>query len=141
MRIARFKQLQTALPALACSVALLAVAALLAGCGSSSSESSTTQTAPPPQATTSTAPPGASVHICATSSADTTELQAVGVPCGLARATASAWGRVHTCSSSKSSRYSCTVGQFRCQSAKTDRGFAVSCSGPGRSISFIARRD
>jgi hypothetical protein len=136
MRIARFKQLST----LASAAALLAIAALAAGCGSSSNESSTTETAPPPQATTSTAPPGSNVQNCTSGSADTTQLLAVGVSCNLARATASAWGRVHTCSGSKSSRYSCTVGQFRCQSATTDRGTAVNCAGPGRSISFIARR-
>jgi hypothetical protein len=151
MRIARAKQLPPLvrlLPVLASVGALLAMAVLVAGCGSSDEtsstqggtpqgESSTTKTSP--EATTSTAPPGASVRHCSTS-ADTSELQVIGVSCSLARATASAWGRIHTCSSSKSSRYSCTIGQFRCQSAKTDRGFAVNCAGPGRSISFIAKR-
>jgi len=42
----------------------------------------------------------------------------------------------------RASRGACTVGRhrYRCLATSTDRGIAVSCSRPGRTISFLARR-
>jgi hypothetical protein len=50
------------------------------------------------------------------------------------------WARRGECSSpAGASRYSCTVSRYRCLGARTDRGIAVSCAQPGRSVSFVAR--
>lgn len=52
------------------------------------------------------------------------------------------WARRNKCSSpGDASRYSCTVSDYRCLAARIDRGLAVSCAQPGRSLSFIAKRD
>lgn len=37
------------------------------------------------------------------------------------------------------SRWGCSVGDYRCQSVVSDRGWSTSCSKPGRSISFTVR--
>lgn len=34
------------------------------------------------------------------------------------------------------SRWSCSVGSYRCQAVVTDRGWSVDCAKPGRSIGF-----
>jgi hypothetical protein len=38
------------------------------------------------------------------------------------------------------SRWGCSVDSYRCQGVVTDRGWSVSCSQPGRSVSFVIRR-
>jgi hypothetical protein len=38
------------------------------------------------------------------------------------------------------SRWGCSIPSYRCQAVVTDRGWSVSCSRPGRSVSFILRR-
>lgn len=38
------------------------------------------------------------------------------------------------------SRWGCSVGDYRCQAVVTDRGWSVSCSRPGRSVTFLVRR-
>lgn len=38
------------------------------------------------------------------------------------------------------SRWGCSVGDYRCQAVVVDRGWSVSCSRPGRSVSFTVRR-
>ena len=38
------------------------------------------------------------------------------------------------------SRWGCSVGSYRCQAVVVDRGWSVSCSRPGRSVSFTVRR-
>jgi hypothetical protein len=42
--------------------------------------------------------------------------------------------------SAGASRSGCNAAGYRCLSTVTDRGLAVSCSGPGRSIAFVAKR-
>jgi type IV pilus biogenesis protein CpaD/CtpE len=37
------------------------------------------------------------------------------------------------------SRWGCSIGSYRCQAVVVDRGWSVSCSRPGRSISFTVR--
>lgn len=37
------------------------------------------------------------------------------------------------------SRWSCSVGPYRCQAVVTDRGWSVDCAKPGRSIGFTVR--
>ncbi len=37
------------------------------------------------------------------------------------------------------SRWGCSVGPYRCQAVVVDRGWSVSCSGPGESIAFTVR--
>jgi hypothetical protein len=51
------------------------------------------------------------------------------------------WQRQRSCAKpSAASRTSCLTRSYRCLSARTDRGIAVSCSRPGQSIAFVARR-
>ncbi|HEU4706764.1 MAG TPA: hypothetical protein VFS64_06240 [Solirubrobacterales bacterium] len=38
------------------------------------------------------------------------------------------------------SRWSCSVGPYRCQGVVTDRGWSVDCAKPGRSVAFTVRR-
>ena len=38
------------------------------------------------------------------------------------------------------SRWGCSIGSYRCQAVVVDRGWSVSCSRPGRSVSFLVRR-
>ncbi len=38
------------------------------------------------------------------------------------------------------SRWGCSIDSYRCQGVVTDRGWSVSCSQPGRSVSFVIRR-
>jgi len=37
------------------------------------------------------------------------------------------------------SRWGCSVGPYRCQAVVTDRGWAVDCAKPGRSIAFTVK--
>jgi hypothetical protein len=37
------------------------------------------------------------------------------------------------------SRWSCSVGPYRCQAVVTDRGWSVDCAKPGRSIPFTVQ--
>ena len=37
------------------------------------------------------------------------------------------------------SRWGCSVGSYRCQAVVADRGWSVSCSRPGGSVSFLVR--
>jgi hypothetical protein len=130
---------------LATPLAILALAAaLLAGCGGSSSSSGgSTQTGStaPSKAGTSGGPIGASARSCDTHAVDAGSLRAVGVSCGAARRVLFGWQRSSSCASpSGASRSSCSTGSYRCLGAKTDRGVAVSCSRPGNSVAFIAKR-
>ena len=119
---------------------LLAACALLAGCGSDESTTTPAETAPTtetaPAAGASSAPAGAAAHSCATVGG-LTKLRAVGVGCDAARQVAVAW-KVPRCRPSPgASRSACSVRRYRCQGVVTARGLAVSCSRPGRSISFL----
>jgi hypothetical protein len=117
-------------------------AALLAGCGSSSdSGSDAAGSTAAPGASDSTAPAGASAQSCETDAVDATALRATSVSCGEARALMFAWQRQSDCATPKgASRSACTTRSYRCLSTATARGVAVSCSRPGHSIAFIAKR-
>lgn len=118
-------------------IAILA-AALLAGCGGSSDGGSSSTEAPP---TTSTAPAGASARTCPTAANGAEALRATGVSCGRAQRVVVAWQQSGSCEpAAGASRSSCTAAGYRCLSTVTDSGLAVSCSGPGRSIAFVAKR-
>jgi len=50
------------------------------------------------------------------------------------------WARNPDCQRrAGASRWGCSVGDYRCQSVVSDRGWSTSCSKPGRSISFTVR--
>jgi hypothetical protein len=125
------------------AIAVLA-AALLAGCGGSSSPqsgSTSTGSTKAPKASDSTAPVGASAQVCETHAVDASALHATGVSCGEARRLMFAWQRDPACASPRgASRSSCTTGSYRCLGTTTARGVSVSCSRPGRSFAFLAKR-
>jgi hypothetical protein len=53
----------------------------------------------------------------------------------------SAWERNPECRRPPgASRWGCSVDDYRCQAVVVDRGWSVSCSGPGNSIAFTVRR-
>lgn len=122
------------------ATSILAIALLLAalsGCGGSSDESGSTTS---PGASSSTSPAGASVHVCSLNVGGVAGLRAVGVSCGEARRLASAWRRSSDCPASPGASHSaCTVRAYRCIGTVTGRGLAVSCSRPGRAVSFTFR--
>jgi hypothetical protein len=132
---------------LAAALAIVALStALPAGCGGSSpsDEGSTSggstrgETAPPPNGG---APAGAIAKSCEAHSEDAGALRATGIPCDQARQVMYGWQRERSCPpAGGASRSSCLTRSYRCQSARTDRGLAVSCSRSGESVAFIAKR-
>ncbi|MFN8162583.1 MAG: hypothetical protein U0R26_01905 [Solirubrobacterales bacterium] len=127
---------------LAIPIAIVALAAaLLAGCGGSSGGSSGSESTAPPKASGSRAPVGASARHCDTGAVDAKALRATGLSCGEARRLMFGWQRSSSCAlPPATSRASCTRRSYLCLSTRTARGVAVSCSRPGRSIAFLARR-
>ena len=131
-------------------IALLAVlavgsAALLAGCGSDDEESTAPQgtesgatTSTTPQ---SSGPAGAAVQACTIDSVGLEDLRVTGVACGAGQQVAVGWMHGASCAKPQGgSRFACTVGGYRCLGTSAERGIAVSCARPGRSIAFIAKR-
>ncbi|MBS1679689.1 MAG: hypothetical protein JST08_20160 [Actinobacteria bacterium] len=130
--------------------AIVVCAALfVAGCGGGGSGGSNATTPPtsgatngggtPKQATSPNAPAGSRVVACAAGAAEMKGLRATAVDCGTARATMIRWGRTSSCGlADGASRGSCSLGDFRCQAVKADRGIAVSCAQPGGDVAFIA---
>ena len=132
------------------AVAVLAVlavgpAALLAGCGSSDEEQ-TTPSGTESGATTSASPPaegpaGSAVQTCTVKSTELENLRVTGIDCGIGQQVATGWTHVPSCAKPQGgSRFACSVRGYRCLSATVDRGVAVTCARPGRSIAFIAPR-
>ncbi len=130
---------------------LVAAALLLAGCGGSGSEGSSS-TAPeggagtgesgvPKKATAPNVPAGSEVISCSGGSGGVMQLRATAIDCGTARTTMRRWESSGACgpSGGSGSRSSCSLGDFRCQAVKVDRGIAVSCARPGADVSFIAK--
>jgi len=127
-------------------------AALMAGCGSSSDEGtqSSEATAPsrggesrgsPPRASGADAPAGASARACDTFAVDTQGLRVTGLSCKQGRQLMFGWQRAEGCGLiDGASRGACSVRSYRCLATETDRGISVSCSQPGRSIAFVAKR-
>jgi hypothetical protein len=121
---------------------LILAAVLAAGCGASNDSSS--QGEPTATATTPAAPPGATARSCGnTTVAGTEQLRVTGVGCDVGRGVAAAWANKPACAHpGDASRSSCAVYDgYRCLSAATDRGIAVSCARSGSSVAFIAGRD
>ncbi len=127
----------------------LAIAALAlpvaAGCGSSGGsgygDRGSTGQEPGATATTPAAPPGAAAQSCQ-SDTGTEQLRVTGADCDAGRAVAVAWVEKAACSGpADASRYSCALDGYRCLGAAVDDGIAVSCSRPGSSVAFVAKRD
>ncbi|MBS1861586.1 MAG: hypothetical protein JSS68_07715 [Actinobacteria bacterium] len=144
------------LPGATALAVLLAVALLVAGCGGSGSEESSSTTpaggaaqeggagagegGAPKKATAPNAPAGSKVVACEVSGGGTMLLRATAIDCGTARTTMRHWQSSGACATSDSgSRSSCSLGGFRCQAVKVDRGVAVSCAKEGADVSFIAK--
>ncbi len=127
---------------LAVPIAIVALAALVGGCGGSSESNSTdTGSGAAPQGGAATAPPGASAQSCNGGLAETESLRATGISCGEAKAVLLAWQRDDGCVGSQGiSHIACTVRSYRCIATRTDRGLSVSCARPGRSVAFTSRR-
>lgn len=120
-------------------LAVAAVALTTGGCGSSddSNEGTTTDGG----GTTSRAPAGASAQNCPGPVDGVTDLSVTGVDCEEGRGVTVLWISQRDCRRpAGASRVSCSVAAYRCLGASTDRGLAVSCARPGRSISFVAQR-
>jgi hypothetical protein len=134
-------------PRLVALLAVVALAAVLAaGCsGSSADEGSSTSgasTRAAPPTSSSGAPVGAAAKSCETQAADAEGLRATGVSCKQARQVMYGWQQRGSCSSPRgASRVSCTTHTYRCTGARTERGTAVSCARPGRSIAFVVKTD
>jgi hypothetical protein len=128
------------------AVIVFAAAALAVGCGDTSIETdgsrtgTVTSVAPLPQRS-SKAPPGASAKSCDSYAADAGGLRATGIGCDQARQVMYRWQRERSCAlPSGASRGGCRTSSYRCQAVRTDRGTAVACARPGRSIAFVAKR-
>ncbi|MGZ8665586.1 MAG: hypothetical protein ACXWZM_00590 [Solirubrobacterales bacterium] len=122
-------------PAATALAIALAAASMLAGCGSSGGE---TTSAPEPlkRADTSGGPIGAAVRRCPTAGV-LTRLRVSGLSCQKGAVVMSSWNFPRCRPAQGESRSACTVRRYRCLSVRTDRGTAVNCSRPGRSISFL----
>ncbi len=128
-------------------VTTVLAAALLAGCGGSSSTSSTSGgstsgagAAKAKGSSTGTAPAGASAKACALDAAGTAGLRVTGVSCGKGQKVVLAWRRGPGCElAAGASRGGCKASGYTCEMTATERGVAVSCARPGRSIAFTAK--
>jgi hypothetical protein len=126
----------------------LCAALLAAGCGSGGSAESRSDTTPPEsgggtpkQATAPNAPAGSKVVTCDAGAAEVEGLRATAVDCGAAREAMRRWTQTEACALTEgASRGSCSLGGFRCQAVRTDRGVAVSCAHPGGDIAFISTK-
>jgi hypothetical protein len=136
------------------AVLAFALAVAAAGCGSSSDETSGTtpaaerqgSEASPPASTPTTpaneqeAPVGVRAERCGEGATSGGEIRVTGVSCELGRSLVAGWYKNRACAAPKgASRTSCRLGEFTCLGAVTDRGVAVTCAGPGRSVAFIGR--
>ena len=122
-------------------IAVLAVAAMLAACGSSDEK----QTSGPPASTStapnSEAPVGVRAKSCKAVGAATGEVRVTGISCAAGRSTVRSWIADESCfAPGGASRTSCKIGKLTCLGAVADRGIVVNCAGPGRSVSFVGRR-
>ncbi len=128
---------------LAGAIAITLLAAVLAaGCGSSSGGADATSSRPAPPASDPGAPAGAAAHACAIDAGGASGLRVTSVSCGRGQKVVNAWQRDPSCRpAAGGSRAGCTVAGYRCIATATDRGLAVSCAGPGRSIAFTAKRN
>ena len=123
-------------------IALATALALAAGCGSSN-EQTGTGSGPPP-ATSSTAPQapvGVRAKSCDATHGTLGPVRVTGISCSQGLAAVTAWmGRSDCTPAASESHSSCRVGHLVCIGSVAGSGLAVTCAGPGRSISFIRRR-
>ena len=132
-------------PRLAAPLVIVVLSAgLVAGCGGSSVETEGTRIETSPgevQLPESGGPPiGAGAESCDSDAVDAGSLRATNVSCDQARQAMDGWRRERSCSlPSGASRGGCLTRSYRCQSVRTDRGLAVSCSRAGASIAFLAK--
>jgi hypothetical protein len=121
------------LSGLAAPILLLALGAALLGCGGGSDS-----TRGPTGGGNGGAPPGASAMACG-GPERAAAVRVVGIGCAGGLRVEAGWTRSAACAApAAASRASCLVRGFRCLAIRTDRGLSVSCSRPGRSISFRA---
>jgi hypothetical protein len=115
------------------SLALAALTLLLAaGCGGGASTGET-------GGSTVSPPPGASAQECTSAPIGVSELRITEGDCETARSVASAWLKASSCAApAHASRQSCRVGGWLCLGLSAERGIAVGCARPGRSIAFLA---
>jgi hypothetical protein len=127
-------------PATLTVLAALAAALLVTGCGggSGSSSNSTAPGGTPPKATAPNAPAGSKVASCDEDRMEIKGLRATAVGCATARTTMVRWVSSQACTIGDGSRSSCSLGGFRCQAVKVEKGASVSCAGPQGDVSFIA---
>jgi len=77
---------------------------------------------------------------CGGSDGETTGTSPAKDPADASQAVRAKWKHDPDCRRPKgASRWGCSVGDYRCQSVVSDRGWSTSCSKPGRSISFTVR--
>jgi hypothetical protein len=130
---------------------VLCAALLAVGCGGGGSGGSSTTAPPeggpaneggaPKKATAPNAPAGSRVVSCEAGAADIEGLRATAVDCASARSTMRRWVETDSCAlPTGASRGSCSLGAFRCQAVRVDRGVAVSCARPGGDVAFISTR-
>jgi hypothetical protein len=115
------------------TLALLAVALLVGGCGGGSSSSSHAETQK--KATAPSAPAGSKVASCGGGA----QLRATEVDCATARTTMESWENSDACALGTGSRSSCSLGAFRCQAVKVGQGTSVSCADPEGDVAFIVK--
>ena len=116
---------------------ILALAALLGGCGGSSGGGS--ESTAEPRTETSTAPAGASARACALDAGGIEGLRVTEVSCGRAQRVALAWRASDACAKT-GSRSACSVRSYRCLATATGRGWSVSCARKGESVAFTVQR-
>lgn len=119
----------------ACVLGATLLAILASGCGSSSTETAG-------EGSTKIAPPsGVSVQSCSGNSSGVGGLRVSGAGCATGRQVVAGWTSKKACARRAGvSRTSCSVGAYRCLGAVSERGLAVSCARPGRSVSFVVTR-
>jgi hypothetical protein len=112
------------------------LAASLAACGSSGSGSETTRGGGGQQSS----PAGASAQACAAATR-VEGLRVTAASCGEGQRVALAWVHGSDCQpGAGASRAGCRVGSYRCGAVRADRGVAVTCARPGRTVAFVVPR-
>ena len=108
--------------------------------GGSSSTAPVNPGGPIKKATAPNAPAGSKVVSCSEGREEAEDLRATAVDCDTARTTMQHWQSSHACTlGAHRSRSSCSLGGFRCQAVRVDRGAEVSCAGPDGDVSFVTK--
>jgi len=122
-------------------LAVAAIAAVAAGCGSSSDGTEGKQSTAPSSSTApgaAEAPVGVRAKTCM--AGEGAELRVTGVSCAFGRTVLAGWHKDSDCFEPRgASRTSCKLGEFTCLGAATDRGIVATCATAGRSIAFVAK--